>query len=578
MDTCCTKQMDFKTHPGISGKDGKKEPTLVYLDHILVENIAELDSRNCTANIKVLMWVHWYDPRLIGYDNRTLPGDLWTPRIVLAESMRDFNIKLRECHLFYKDSGGLYALTEYTGCVSNPMRDIKNFPFDTDELALTFYACEYMQRDEKDRNVAFKEDYRFLIDSQWRLSVNSNCSEDSSSIDLKNKSKASVPASENFTLPEWIVVGITGEYVKKNHRQDIFAVKVLLSRRSSAILANVLIPLYLNVLLGSGAYFMDSIAEILKHFTTLLLATFALLFVVASDLPRAVFGKNNGLTKMGEVTTLAMILIVLFGIGSAVCYTFFTETLDAPTNEYLRFILLLVGLPILFTIGVLCILVPPHLTRKRTIDNNLSKYCGSKNKRSDGYYRKLSISKPFLDDFKENIYQLETFKKYWQIHLDEAKKKMKKNIRDDKSMMEKARKSGIIRFKQKDSTRALSWEEWKERVEKQGYTFPTQADLKKSEIHHGDMEFWNPVSRQEKDDKDGDFVEMGNHQNLSHIDKRCPSFQDSFGPFGWDQTGIPHEKKPLDFIYVKVKEIRRSTDKFHDNGSGVAEEQECEEA
>ena len=71
--------------------------------------------------------------------------------------MRDFDIKSRECHLSDKDMGHLHILSEYTGCVFNdPMRDIKKFPFDTDELVLTFCACEYMQRYEKERNAAFK--------------------------------------------------------------------------------------------------------------------------------------------------------------------------------------------------------------------------------------------------------------------------------------------------------------------------------------------------------------------------------------------------------------------------------------
>jgi len=550
MTTMCeelsTRTEDFSTPPGMSGIDGKKEPTLVFLEHFYVDQIADLNCRNCTVKVKVLMWVKWFDPRLVNRNERYLPKNLWTPRIILSESMKDFDIKLRECHVTDKDTGQLHLLTEYTGCVFNPMKDIKEFPFDVHELVLKFVACEHMQRNEEERNVAFKEDYRLLVDSQWRMSLNCYSTHDYSGRGSDGSLK-----SKPFILPEWEMVGITGAYVMKDHVQDVFQVKIHIKRRHESILANLLIPLHLISLLGTAAYFMDNIGDILKHFTTLLLATFALLFVVASDLPRSVLNSKSGYTLMGQVTTSLMGLIVLFLDMSAVCYgTSLMEKLDAHTTEYLRVVLLLVGLPIAFSICALIILVPPYLARNRKIEDNMLQKCGRK---TDDYYRGFDFSDSDIEE--RGICKME--KKIWQSNLDKAQKMRDEKIRDYESMMQEAQKHGIIRCRQ-TGTRVLSWEKWEEEARRQGYKLATQTELRSSGIDHGDMDFWNPVSGK---DGEEDYVEMGKCPNLLEIDERFPSHQEFFGPFGWDKTGIPNTWIPLNFIYVK--ESRRPTS--HDN-------------
>ena len=509
----------WATHPN----KHLERPTLVDLLHFRVVWVGRLNCKDCTVGVNVLMWVGWYDPRLEDYSSTILPKTLWTPRLVLDERIpHEFEETVRECHLDDKKTGHVYMLTQYAGIIRNKMESIHDFPFDDDSIQLTFYACEYRCRDGSEGNVAFKEDYRFLVDAPLRMSVEG--------YDYSGRK------TKPFVLPEWELKGIEGEYIKTSYVQDVFRVTIDVSRKPNSYIMRVILPLFITVLLGIGAMYLDDAGSRLGHYTGLLFATFALLFIVTQDLPNGVHNTTFGLTRIGQVTTVATILIVLAGILSARLGSSKNEnSIDA---DYLA-----IGLPCAFVIFTLTNLLPPYLRRRRKYNKRTSHGIKTKNHP----YTTLVI-KP---EFNDEIYNLESFKDRWK----NARKHRKEITPDDTSydeMLSKAKSNhGIVKVTS-DQERALSWEQWRDLSEIQGCRLATRQELEASEINHGKDDFWNPVSR---DDKEGDCVEIGESPLMPG--ERYASYQDYFdGVVGWDQSIVPQPWKPFDFIYAKKRKCR----------------------
>merc|ERR1712232_1167087 len=108
-----------------------------------------------------------------------------------------------------------------------------------------------------------------------------------------------------------------------------------------------------------------------------------------------------------------------------------------------------------------------------------------------------------------------------------------------KKILKKAKSKGIKKLYHGEK-KTLSWKQWNKLAESKGYQLASLDDLKKSGIYHGEMVFWNPVSRE---DKIEDYALLGNHDALGV--KIYSSHLEKFGPVGWDKLGTPKPWKPF---------------------------------
>jgi hypothetical protein len=239
---------------------------------VVVKNVSEIDSARGTVCVKILVCLMWNDHRLSDWGHPSLPPGLWSPQLTLSPAKGIVQVNTKEFGRDLHDAhpGDIYKLVEYDGYIYNPM-DLKAFPFDSDAIDFTLSADLCQTRDGSCLNVAFKTDYRLLI----------------------QETKFGPPVSvclENDPLG-WEHVTTQMEYIRLNAAQDHCRISLHLSRKTGYYYYKVLIPLVITVLLNLAQVDLpiDNLSANLQHSGTLFLSTVALLYVVQDELPRTDF-------------------------------------------------------------------------------------------------------------------------------------------------------------------------------------------------------------------------------------------------------------------------------------------------
>ena len=109
-------------------------------------NISTVDF---TCVIKFVVVFEWNDPRLCGLPITTndLPGDLWGPDIILENAQNECEVVYDSFSLLSSETGRLKRTITFHGPVYNPM-DLRDFPFDNDELEMKFITiCNWRTLD-----------------------------------------------------------------------------------------------------------------------------------------------------------------------------------------------------------------------------------------------------------------------------------------------------------------------------------------------------------------------------------------------------------------------------------------------
>jgi len=109
-------------------------------------NISTVDF---TSVIKFVVVFEWNDPRICGLPITTndLPGDLWGPDIILENAQNECEVVYDSFSLLSSETGRLKRTITFHGPVYNPM-DLRDFPFDNDELEMKFITiCNWRTLD-----------------------------------------------------------------------------------------------------------------------------------------------------------------------------------------------------------------------------------------------------------------------------------------------------------------------------------------------------------------------------------------------------------------------------------------------
>jgi len=117
----------------------------------------------------------------------------------------------------------------------------------------------------------------------------------------------------------WSIIATEIEYVNKKQEQDVVRIRIHLKRAWKYYMYKVLFPMFMIVIVNFMQIFfpVTEFSSKMEHTTALFLSTFALLYVVAADLPKTSFQ-----TPIDWVILFTMVVLACSAIVSVFCAYF----------------------------------------------------------------------------------------------------------------------------------------------------------------------------------------------------------------------------------------------------------------
>ena len=326
-------------------------PLLIPFTPLALDFSGEIDNIKSTAVVKLYVFATWSDRRLQGRPaDQPLPPRIWSPRLDLWESRPDMDVQTVEFAQRRWERtfqvGDMYVFDKYEGGINNKM-DLQMFPFDTDNLELTFWNPTAALLDGT-KIVARKSDYRLLTMGDG----------------------AGVTGEDDMDIAEWAFVGTSTRYLKsppgnEDDSRDTFQIRISITRNTQFYVYKVLSPLLLITVLNLLVFWVPiaDLADRLAHITTLFLSAFALLYVVAADLP-----KLKKQTLIDKVIFMTIMMLALTAVHAVVCFHLL-ETED-PDMIDLADLLNNLAAPVyggLFVVYLLSQFIPTMLRKRRDL-------------------------------------------------------------------------------------------------------------------------------------------------------------------------------------------------------------------
>lgn len=275
-------------------------PTIV-MANIRVSMVKDVDTVNGTVYMRIGIWQRWHDHRVATRGkprNCPLPKKLWSPRPTISPKLADFECYTSEFQQQQSKEaqiGDLYTLTWFEGHICNKM-DLQPFPFDIDDVEFEVRGSECFLRNG-DTNANNKTEYRWLLQHETKPS------------DRFKMGKHIAPHG-------WSIVATEIEYVNLHHEHDTVKIRIHMFRIWSFYMYKVILPMVMIVVINLLQVFfkVDDLPGKMEHITALFLSTFALLYVVAADLPKTSFQ-----TPIDWVILFTMVVLASSGVIAVLC-------------------------------------------------------------------------------------------------------------------------------------------------------------------------------------------------------------------------------------------------------------------
>ncbi len=114
-------------------------PTKVLVS-LYVTDIENIDNKNQSFTIDVIVRLKWRDPRLTGNNGQILLNSIWHPNIQIY-NLRDVDARFPEIATI-QDGGNIQYTQRYHAVLSNHL-DFTDFPFDVQTLTLSLISFGY---------------------------------------------------------------------------------------------------------------------------------------------------------------------------------------------------------------------------------------------------------------------------------------------------------------------------------------------------------------------------------------------------------------------------------------------------
>jgi uncharacterized membrane protein YfcA len=150
--------------------------------------------------------------------------------------------------------------------------------------------------------------------------------------------------------------------VPKGGTKEAWVLAILIERKSEYYFWKAVLPLALVMFFSSGIniYPVDDLSNRMSMTTTMFLATFAVLYVISSDLP-----KTHFLTSIDKVVTATLVFMALIAANSWVCYSLY-ENGEHKAAEMINTVVTFL-FPCLYIVGVMITFLPAIERKSKTL-------------------------------------------------------------------------------------------------------------------------------------------------------------------------------------------------------------------
>jgi hypothetical protein len=281
-------------------------PTFVYC-HFTLEQLNNIDSVACTACVRLEVMLYWDDPRLKNEHELLdlLPETLWAPSPCIEQAIQgSFDEDIKEFTRMTEEeyAGHVFKVVQYGGTIKLGPMSLYTFPFDHDDIAVTFIANAQQLRNGA-RNASYKTDYRLLFRTPQAFEAILESS--------------SFRASETLQVQGFSLRSVSVRYINRTKAHDQLYFQLNVTRNWTYYVQAVIVPLVFMFFLNIAGLALDVTAlnERLTHSTTLFLSAFTLRQVITPDLP-----KISYLTPIDRLILVTTFLPVLTGIHAILLY------------------------------------------------------------------------------------------------------------------------------------------------------------------------------------------------------------------------------------------------------------------
>jgi len=327
--------------------------------------ITDINTIDGTIQCKFYLDMWWHDPMLVGAKKGELPEGTWFPDAYLINAIeKDMDRKMQGANLMDPSTGLCLNAIEYEGLLLVNLDDLNDFPFDEHALLVWVHQAEKQSRAEYVFRPYDPEDEACRLFYQ---------PSDGDEFELRG-----------FTWDAFEDLGGNGiEY-------SALQLRLCATRRPWYYLFKIVLPLFLCTMFCFSSMFfpVDDLSSRMSVITTMFLATSALMYVLASSLPR-----TAKLTIIDKYLISTLLLQLLVGVESWIVYDAF-GTIE-PESKMLFDRITKWLLPSLFILSTLVdfgpatfryVFITPHSPprwledlNKNKIGGNFSRFVAMKN-------------------------------------------------------------------------------------------------------------------------------------------------------------------------------------------------------
>mmetsp|Transcript_42702 Transcript_42702/g.109304 ORF Transcript_42702/g.109304 Transcript_42702/m.109304 type:complete len:492 (-) Transcript_42702:1095-2570(-) len=262
--------------------------------------LGQVDTVAQTAWARFFVDLYWHDPRLVGATS--VPDGTWFPNgVYIINSAGDLTIDAYDKPVLVDSATGkvLWA-QEIQGTLVNRM-DLRAFPFDVDDIEVWVHQSEHSNREEYVLRP---------LGGGWN-GYRSRSDEETAKLESTSVQFFFDVFKE---LDEWLVHGFSTEAFENvggnGMEYSWYKVHVHVTRRWAFYVWKIILPLFICTIFCMSSFLFEVSELEARNSTsvTMFLATAALLYVVASLLPKTSF-----LTDIDKFVVNS--LVIQFGIG-----------------------------------------------------------------------------------------------------------------------------------------------------------------------------------------------------------------------------------------------------------------------
>ena len=328
--------------------------------------ISDVNTRDLTACVRFGIVLYWTDPRLVGFDEPLLPGDLWGPDVYLRNARGGVRKDCEQFAIVDTEEGRLKRILNFESTIMMPM-DLSAFPYDLQVIrpelvCISHWSCAAANGSGKRhgsspagqvyalRPVSRPREGKLM----WLMNIGGE-------------------HGRNTHIAEWILNSYSVKLRTTAHSagfvMTLLCLELHVSRKYTFYHEKIIAPL---LFLTLGAFFLqlvppEELEDRMNATFTLFVAAMALINVIADTLP-----KIDYLTVVDKAIYMTLGTLLWLGLESWICYTISWSRGGVLARQVDAFFGVVV--PLVYLLTLLCLFWPKNASRARKLRKLLEKH------------------------------------------------------------------------------------------------------------------------------------------------------------------------------------------------------------